>query len=306
MPEGINERYQGEMEFPSLHIVGPISPKWNLREILIPFENGFLIWLDFSNATENRIRWYGNANLEKLIISKIEIHSQQWMWEQLLERFEDFTNLSTEAIGHYVENCVEITWYEWFIAYIFSLESLVIIDSHWYLHWKSSNKWLWFCLIKWLNWINTFEVIGIWRARCLGSRSGRLFQSKYSVSFLLLLLIFLLILFFFFSPSFFFFLFFLLFYIPAFASGLSIHQLDLPVPSFWTRIKRLCKDKLCRMEFCKKKTKKKWNQNENFLCKKSGLPLKPPTVFFVAFTEKTFNWHSFHLNKVFFVVIQEK
>jgi hypothetical protein len=39
--------------------------------------------------------------------------------------------------------------------------------------------------------------------------------------------------------------------LPGFASGFSIHQEDLPVPSFWTRIKRLCKDKLCLIEFCK-------------------------------------------------------
>lgn len=38
--------------------------------------------------------------------------------------------------------------------------------------------------------------------------------------------------------------------LPGLASGLIIHQEDLPVPSFWTRINRLCNDKLCRMEFC--------------------------------------------------------
>ena len=37
---------------------------------------------------------------------------------------------------------------------------------------------------------------------------------------------------------------------PGFASGLSIHQLDLPVPSFWTLTNLLCNDKLWRMEFC--------------------------------------------------------
>ena len=33
------------------------------------------------------------------------------------------------------------------------------------------------------------------------------------------------------------------------ASGLSIHQLDLPVPSFCTRTNLLCSERLCRMEF---------------------------------------------------------
>lgn len=37
--------------------------------------------------------------------------------------------------------------------------------------------------------------------------------------------------------------------LPGFASGFSIHQLDLPVPSFCTLMKRLCNDKLCRIEF---------------------------------------------------------
>ena len=32
-------------------------------------------------------------------------------------------------------------------------------------------------------------------------------------------------------------------------SGLIIHQDDLPELSFWTRMKRLCKDKLCLIEF---------------------------------------------------------
>lgn len=45
--------------------------------------------------------------------------------------------------------------------------------------------------------------------------------------------------------------------LPGLASGLIIHQEDLPVPSFWTRIKRLWSDKLCRMEFCSN------NQNVN-------------------------------------------
>lgn len=39
--------------------------------------------------------------------------------------------------------------------------------------------------------------------------------------------------------------------LPGFASGFIIHHDDLPVPSFWTRMKRLCNDKLCRIEFCK-------------------------------------------------------
>lgn len=39
--------------------------------------------------------------------------------------------------------------------------------------------------------------------------------------------------------------------LPGFASGLSIHHDDLPVPSFCTLTKRLCSDKLWRMEFWK-------------------------------------------------------
>ena len=36
---------------------------------------------------------------------------------------------------------------------------------------------------------------------------------------------------------------------PGLASGLIIHQLLLPVPSFCTLMKRLCRERLCRMEF---------------------------------------------------------
>lgn len=32
-------------------------------------------------------------------------------------------------------------------------------------------------------------------------------------------------------------------------SGFSIHQELFPVPSFWTRMKRLCRDRLCLIEF---------------------------------------------------------
>lgn len=39
--------------------------------------------------------------------------------------------------------------------------------------------------------------------------------------------------------------------LPGLASGLIIHQELFPVPSFWTRTKRLCRDKLCRIEFCR-------------------------------------------------------
>jgi hypothetical protein len=37
--------------------------------------------------------------------------------------------------------------------------------------------------------------------------------------------------------------------LPGLASGLIIHQDDLPVPSFCTRMNRLCSDKLWRIEF---------------------------------------------------------
>lgn len=40
---------------------------------------------------------------------------------------------------------------------------------------------------------------------------------------------------------------------PGLASGFSIHHDDLPVPSFCTRINRLCSERLCLIEFCKKK-----------------------------------------------------
>lgn len=42
--------------------------------------------------------------------------------------------------------------------------------------------------------------------------------------------------------------------LPPFASGLSIHQELLPLPSFCTLTNLLCKDKLCRIEFCNKMT----------------------------------------------------
>ncbi|TNN75127.1 hypothetical protein EYF80_014700 [Liparis tanakae] len=38
-------------------------------------------------------------------------------------------------------------------------------------------------------------------------------------------------------------------------SGFSIHHELFPVPSFWTRIKRLCSDRLCLMEFCREREK---------------------------------------------------
>ena len=36
---------------------------------------------------------------------------------------------------------------------------------------------------------------------------------------------------------------------PVLASALIIHQLDLPVPSFCTRMNLLCRERLCRIEF---------------------------------------------------------
>lgn len=52
--------------------------------------------------------------------------------------------------------------------------------------------------------------------------------------------------------------------LPGFASGLIIHHDDFPVPSFCTRINRLCKDRLCLIEFCKEKNRIV-NYDENFL-----------------------------------------
>lgn len=40
-------------------------------------------------------------------------------------------------------------------------------------------------------------------------------------------------------------------------SGFNIHHELFPVPSFWTRTKRLCSDRLCLMEFCRWKKKRK-------------------------------------------------
>lgn len=37
--------------------------------------------------------------------------------------------------------------------------------------------------------------------------------------------------------------------LPGLASGLRTHHEDFPVPSFWTRMNRLCRDRLWRMEF---------------------------------------------------------
>lgn len=39
-----------------------------------------------------------------------------------------------------------------------------------------------------------------------------------------------------------------------FARGSIVHQLDFPAISFGIRTNRLCKDKLCRIEFFKRKT----------------------------------------------------
>lgn len=41
-------------------------------------------------------------------------------------------------------------------------------------------------------------------------------------------------------------------------SGFSIHHELLPVPSFWTRMKRLCSDRLCLMEFWRWKGVRGW------------------------------------------------
>lgn len=41
---------------------------------------------------------------------------------------------------------------------------------------------------------------------------------------------------------------------PGFASGFIIHQEDFPVPSFCTRMKRLWRERLCRIEFWKEQT----------------------------------------------------
>lgn len=45
-------------------------------------------------------------------------------------------------------------------------------------------------------------------------------------------------------------------------SGFSIHQELFPVPSFWMRTKRLCKDRLCLMEFCAGKSGSVSNKRE--------------------------------------------
>lgn len=42
-------------------------------------------------------------------------------------------------------------------------------------------------------------------------------------------------------------------------SGFSIHHELFPVPSFWTRMKRLCKDRLCLIEFWQRERE----QNKN-------------------------------------------
>lgn len=39
-------------------------------------------------------------------------------------------------------------------------------------------------------------------------------------------------------------------------SGFSIHHELFPVPSFWTRTKRLCSDRLCLMEFWRRRRKR--------------------------------------------------
>lgn len=41
--------------------------------------------------------------------------------------------------------------------------------------------------------------------------------------------------------------------LPGLASGLIIHHEDFPVPSFWTLMKRLWRERLCRMEFWKRR-----------------------------------------------------
>lgn len=43
---------------------------------------------------------------------------------------------------------------------------------------------------------------------------------------------------------------------PGFASGFIIHHDDFPVPSFCTRMNRLCSERLCRIEFWNKKQKR--------------------------------------------------
>lgn len=43
-------------------------------------------------------------------------------------------------------------------------------------------------------------------------------------------------------------------------SGFSIHHELFPVPSFWTRTKRLCSDRLCLMEFWKVERSTPWEK----------------------------------------------
>lgn len=55
--------------------------------------------------------------------------------------------------------------------------------------------------------------------------------------------------------------------IPVFASKFNFHHDDLPVPSFCSRTKRLCSDRLCLIEFCNKtKQIKKIDDRRNILC----------------------------------------
>jgi hypothetical protein len=57
--------------------------------------------------------------------------------------------------------------------------------------------------------------------------------------------------------------------LPGLASGLIIHQEDLPVPSFCTRMKRLCSDRLWRIEFCNTNT---LLQLSELLCRSGEVP----------------------------------
>lgn len=45
-------------------------------------------------------------------------------------------------------------------------------------------------------------------------------------------------------------------------SGFSIHHELFPVPSFWTRMKRLCKDRLCLIEFWQREREKEKERTE--------------------------------------------
>lgn len=91
-------------------------------------------------------------------------------------------------------------------------------------------------------------------------------------------------------------------------SGFSIHHELFPVPSFWTRIKRLCSDRLCLMEFWRRERKREagWgaDKQRDLRLPFSQKPLR--SAFCTQVQIHPYRWLSFKNTPGFSWITQEK